>query len=93
MLAGLQWDSLMQRRKVARLSMFYKMQSGLVATDPSLFLIQRPDTTVPRYNIPHSRIDAHLYSFFPNTVRAWNHLPATTVLAPSLAAFKARVTI
>ena len=93
MLAGLHWETLMQRRQSARLAMFYKMQSGLVATHPSSFLTPRPDTDVPRYYIPHSRIDVHLYSFFPNTARAWNRLEATAVLAPSLDAFKARVTI
>ena len=89
MLGGLQWQSLMERRAAARLVMFYKMYNGLVATVPSLFLIPRPDS--PKYYVPHSRIDIHAYSFFPRTVRVWNRLSEPTMLAPSLAAFKARV--
>ena len=89
MLGGLQWQSLLERRAAARLVMFYKMYNGLVATVPSLFLIPRPDS--PKYYVPHSRIDIHAYSFFPRTVRVWNRLSEPTMLAPSLAAFKARV--
>jgi hypothetical protein len=91
MLGGLQWQSLMERRRVAGLVLFYKMQSGLVATHPSQYLAIRPDGTNLRYAIPHSRIDSHAHSFFPSTARAWNRLPATVVQAPSLNAFKARV--
>ena len=28
-----------------------------------------------RFLQPHSRIDSHLYSFFPSAIRPWNNLP------------------
>jgi hypothetical protein len=90
MLVGLSWEGLMERRRLARLAMFYRMQTGLVATHPSQFLTPRPDAP-GYYFVPHSRINIHLHSYFPATVRVWNRLPATTVMAPSLDAFKARV--
>jgi hypothetical protein len=92
MLEVLQWKSLQERRTAARLSMFYKMQNGLVDTHPSKYL--HPHNTDPngvKYHIPHSRVDAHAFSFFPRTARAWNCLPLQTVQAPSFEVFKARV--
>jgi hypothetical protein len=91
MLGGLHWQPLLERRQTARLVMFYKMQSGLVASHPSHFLAPRPDTSAPRYLVPHSRIDVHQYAFFFRTVRVWNRLPTTAVQAPTLEAFKAQV--
>ena len=91
MLEVLEWKSLQERRTAARLAMFYKMQNGLVATHPSQYLAPREDNNI-KYHVPHSRVDTHLYSFFPRTVRPWNRLPSQTVHAPSLEAFKARVT-
>jgi hypothetical protein len=92
MLAVLRWTSLLERRTVARLAMFYKMQNGLVSTHPSQFLSPYLEPNCYKYHIPHSRIDAHAFSFFPRTARAWNRLPLTTVLAPSFEAYKARMT-
>ena len=40
------------------------------------------------YNIPSSRCDYHLYSFFPRTVRDWNTLPQQTVELGTVEAFK-----
>ena len=91
MLLGLQWESLQERRRVARLVMFYKMQTGLVATHPSYFLIPRPENPI-KYLIPHSRIDSHLHSFFPSTARGWNRLSVIATQAQSLEVFKASVT-
>ena len=40
------------------------------------------------YNIPTSRCDYHLYSFFPQNARDWNTLPQQTVELGTVEAFK-----
>ena len=95
MLNTLQWKSLEQRRKEARLCMFYKIDRGLVA-------IRKEGRLIPprrrgrnqhqcSYQLPQSRIDAHKSSYFPRTIRDWNELPDDAVQAKSLGAFKALV--
>ena len=92
MMAGVDWEPLINRRRAFHMFMFYKMHSGLVAIHPTLYLTPRQYYhTSHKYYIPHSRIDQHAFSFFQSTVRLWNKLPATTAQAPSLNAFKARV--
>ena len=64
MLNQLALPTLEKRRKIASLSMFYKINHGLVR-------IKFPDYIKPtlqnRFSIPYSRIDAHRHSFFPRT--------------------------
>ena len=93
MMAGLDWEPLVNRRRAFRMFMFYKMHSGLVAIHPTLYLTPRQYHTSHKYYIPHSRIGQHAFSFFPSIVRLWNKLPATTAHAPSLNIFKARVAL
>ncbi len=90
-MAGFDWEPLVNRRRAFRMFMFYKMHNGLVVIHPTLYLTPRQYHTSHKYYIPHSRIDQHAFSFFPSTVRLWNKLPSTTVHAPSLNVFKARV--
>ena len=40
------------------------------------------------WKIPRSKTDYHMYSYFPRTIREWNSLTDSTVLAPNLTAFK-----
>ena len=86
MMAGLDWEPLINRRRAVRMFVFYKMHSGLVAIYTTLYLTPRQYHTrhMYAYFIPHSRIDQHAFSFFPITVRLWNKLPSPTAQAPSL---------
>ena len=93
MMAGLNWEPLINRRRTFRMNMFYKMHSGLVALHPTLYLTPIQYHTSHKYYIPHSRIAQHAFSFLPSTVRLWNKLSATTAHAPSLNAIKARVAL
>ena len=93
MMAGLDWEPLLNRRRAFRMFMFYKMHSGLAAIHPTLYLTPRQYHTSHTYYIPHSMIDQHAFSFFPSTVRLWNKLSATTAQSPSLNAFKGRVAL
>ena len=94
-MAGHDWEPLLNRRRAFRMFMFYKRHSGLVAIHPTLYLTPRQYHTSHKYYIAHSRIDQHAFSFFPSrpTIRLWNKLSATTAQAPSLNAFKTRVAL
>ncbi|XP_072024943.1 uncharacterized protein [Amphiura filiformis] len=86
------WDSLHNRRLAAQLSMFYKIHYGLVNIQfPTII---QPATYFSRHDhqlkfkLPEATIDSYKFSFYPRTVRLWNHLPTPAVLAPSLPAFQ-----
>ena len=80
--------TLEKRRKIASLSMFYKINHGLVR-------IKFPDYIKPtlrnRFSIPYSRIDAHRHSFFPRTARLRNDLPPDLINCPALGTFRAGI--
>ena len=88
MLNQLALPTLEKRRKIASLSMFYKINHGLVR-------IKFPDYIKPtlrnRFSIPYSRIDAHRHSFFPRTARLWNDLPPDLINCPALETFRAGI--
>ena len=77
MLSKLDLHSLQKRRQIISLTMFYKIKHNLVN-------IQFPSNIHPslrsRYTIPRSRINAHMYSFFPRTAKLWNNLPPVIAL-------------
>ncbi|XP_072032845.1 uncharacterized protein [Amphiura filiformis] len=86
------WDQLHTRRLASQLTMFYKIQHGLVNIQlPHIILpatyIGRHDHQL-KYSIPEATIDCYKYAYYPRAVRLWNQLPSATVLAPSLATFK-----
>ena len=86
------WDQLHIRRLASQLTMFYKIHHGLVN-------IQLPHTIAPapfigrhdhqfKFTVPEATIDPYKYSFYPRSIRLWNQLPSTAVLAPSAAIFQ-----
>ena len=95
MLDELGWPSLEARRKQGRLTMLFKISQGLVAIPTRSHLV--PVTRATRhchelgFKIPHSRIDAHLYSFYPRTIREWNILPWVVVSSVTLEGFKSQL--
>ena len=97
MLNELQWRSLRNRRADSKLTMFYKIVNDQVAVDPDLYIKPQVSTRSTRgshnrsFQVPYSRQNCHLYSFFPSTVRLWNGLPQEVVSAPSVAAFHSRI--
>ena len=88
MLNQLALPTLEKRRKIASLSMFYKINHGLVR-------IKFPDYIKPtlrnRFSIPYSRIDAPRHSFFPRTAKLWNYLPPDMINCPALETFRAGI--
>ena len=78
------WDSLDERRRKHKLTLFYKMTNAL----STLYLSSLVPLTVSnasRYNLRNSsdlqtveaRTSLFYNSFLPSTVRAWNSLPST----------------
>ena len=93
MLDKLKWPTLQKRRKLSRLSMFYKIHNGLASFRSKnlkpLHARQRRGHD-QMYQRVFSRRDYRNESFLPKTVRDWNALPSEVVQSPSLGAFTAR---
>ena len=94
MMRDLNWLPLEERRKLARLALFYKITVGAVGVPASDFLIAadsrtRNSTLTFKHFSTHSEQFRH--SFFPKTVKEWNPLPADTRAAPSVESFKHRL--
>ena len=91
MLHGLNWGSLQNRRKDARLCMLYKVDRRLVAIKKDRGLIFPKRKARIRFQTIGCKTDRRKMSFFPRTVRDWNALPPDIQELDSLCAFKARV--
>ena len=92
MLSELNWQLLAERRRHARLVMFYKIHYWLVSICiplTSKFHLQSTRTeNMFAYSIPSSSYDYHLQSFFPRTVRDWNTLRQEVVQLGTVKAFQ-----
>jgi len=90
MLSRLNWTSLKDRRDNLRLAMMYKIVNNLVEIDSSRILIRSNVLTrghSNRYKQPFTRINAYKYSFYPDTIKLWNNLPANIIDCTSLQSF------
>ena len=77
-LRQLGWATLSDRRAIGKLKMFYKATSGLADIPTSDLIPTAPGTrrgSDEEYRIPYSRVNAHLHSYYPSTLRLWNSLP------------------
>ena len=92
MIEDLNWKSLEDRRKIARLTMMYKLANGMVLVNTEDRLI--PSDRIARnnnsksYQIPSCRTEIRKESYFPKTIRDWNALPDNCVTAGNLETFK-----
>ncbi len=92
----LEWQTLETRRQQARLMMFYHIIHDLIDISANPYLTPAP---LPirghqaKFIQPGVRVQCQKYSFFPTTITAWNQLPNTAVGAPSLEAFRNRLTL
>ena len=88
-------DSLENRRRDARVTMFYKIVHGIVAISPEdLDLIPADSRTraTHRHKFRHKASPSKLkFSFVNRTVPEWNSLPACMAEAGSLDIFKAQL--
>jgi hypothetical protein len=84
MMKKLEWPSLAERRRKARLIFMFKIVKGLVAVTPSdIDLILATSATRKcnsmNFRIPSSRTNQHKYSFAQRTIPEWNKLPQHAV--------------
>ena len=91
---ALNWPSLQERRKIIRLSLFYKSlhRKAAVTIPPYINRATRSlrgDSN--RYTLLRCRTTAYLNSFFPNTIKDWNNLPAETKNVNTSLAFKTQL--
>ena len=78
MIATLGWPTLEQRRKTLRTIMMYKIVNNLVEIPTDGILIPselRLRGHAKKFLQPQCRVNAYLYSFFPQGIKLWNHLP------------------
>ena len=91
MIRQLEWESLEQRRQKARLTMFYKIQHGLVAV-PLPAIVTRALTLRPgyphQYQINYYRTDSYRNSFFPLAIKQRNTLPSSIASEGTLPLFQ-----
>ena len=90
MLEQLKWETLQQRRFVARMTIMYQAVHQLVAIPIPTYYIPSPRGD-HQYIPIHVRTDIYKFSFFPRTIRWWNHLPVAILEAPSVNCFKSRL--
>ncbi len=81
------WLPLQERRRHARLIMFYKIHKGKVHMTTEHLL---PPSRLTRnmhplsYQVPSCSSDYRKFSFYPRTIRDWNGLPAPVAESESL---------
>ena len=97
MMKDLEWETLEERRRTARLVMFHKIHYNKVAIEMKLNIKnnRRASRRENRqsYHIPPSPVNYFKCSFYPRTAAEWNHLPDHTVNVTSTAAFKTLISI
>ena len=86
MAQSLEWPSLQDRRKVARLANLFKIRNN------DLFVTAAKKRLVPskskhihpaKYKHVEARTEIYQNSYFPRTVVDWNALPPTVIEAPT----------
>ena len=90
MLNNLNLPSL-ERCNSLKLVMMYKILNNIAQVESRAHLLPTQSHTRghnQRFLQPQSTVDAHLYSFFPSTIKLWNELPSCAVISPTIASFK-----
>jgi hypothetical protein len=94
-LSELNWQPLEIRRKTKKVTMFYKIKSGLVDISLGNHLIHQNIKGTRGHNqkFRQIRYKTRRYgeTFFPSTIPTWNSLPASAVNAVTLDSFKGAV--
>ena len=80
------WSPLKERRARQKLNMLYKAQQGQAAVPTTSLKKHKRKEKI--YQLPYSRVDAHLHSFFPDTARLWNSLPESVRVTQGFEKFK-----
>ena len=89
-MSQLNWKPLEERRAHNKLNLFYKAREGLIEIPFDHVKVNNSSTRRGgrTYQIEHSSVNSHLYSFFPNSIRLWNSLPDSAKDCRNFEAFK-----
>ena len=95
----IRWETLEQRRKNHRLTLFYKMRYSLTPQYLSS-LVPESISNVSNYNLRHSnnlrginaRTTQYQQSFLPTAIKEWNNLPLELQQSNSVNSFKYNLT-
>ena len=95
MMQKLGWQSLEQRRKLARLALMYKITMGKAAVG-NLEILQKNSRARAanscNYNHLRTNTAQHIKSFFPRTIPEWNKIPESVLTdCTSIETFRQRV--
>ena len=94
MVRELGWDSLQDRRRNARLALYFKAVNGEVAISISEFVTPQDRRTrgASTNNFKHIRANKQPYrhSFIVRTIPEWNSLPVETKALKTVVSFKSR---
>ena len=97
MLAGLNWQSLEERRIINKLTMFYKIRSYSVnisfPAEISLGFRGTRKSHDCKFMPLSASVNTYKYSFFPRTIPVCNGLPFSVVHASSVNLFKACIVL
>ena len=91
LLQKLEWVPLKERRARAKVTLFFKAEHKPNLVDiptNKLTKIQSCTRQHGDFFIPFARTDTYKFSFYMNTIRLWNKLPAAAKSATSLADFQ-----
>lgn len=95
MLEELQWPSLQERRRIARLSMLYKIKNDKACAETIKSNLHPPPPRRRRGHnqqlvVPRCRTLYRQQSFLPRTIKDWNDLPQDAVEATTVDTFVSR---
>ena len=88
-------ESPRSRRTSDRVSIMHKIINGLVDVNPAALLLPSNRSSrghQGKLQIPNSRTDTYLHSFFPSRIRLWNSVPINASSATSLPSFRSSLT-
>ena len=91
-LQNLGWQTLENRRQMARLTLLYKFINQEAAVNIPPYLT-KPTTRTRQYHSQRffrlsTSIDTYKYSFIPRTISDWNNLPPEVIISPSVDSFR-----
>ena len=95
MITELQWPSLEDRRRIARMSMMYKIHHNLVCVRNIKGQLHPLPPRQRRghdqqFVLPQCRTQYHQNSFLPRTIKQWNQLPQEVIEANTIDTFVSR---
>lgn len=98
LLKDLNWETLAERRRKHRLTLFYKMKNQISPNYLSNLIPQQPDQPYhlrARTDVPNIYCNTQSYanSFLPLTIRQWNTLSPELRNSQSLGEFKRKLTV